>query len=236
MEQLKTGKILFKDLANWFGIKLNTLEHTKEKRLKELETFATFELCRGGVEIKEVKIPVYAKQGSKAMQIIRKEFFNFWHKSGLDTAARVGTDMWKNIKELSELISEKTCKAYVAKIRAEFFGKVYLPNDHGTLGRCEYTYVVANRWSEAEKLNEIQIQQINQIKKEIYVNEKEPLLYEALKCGEITEEQYDAAIAEWNSKDNRQDRYERFIEKIVDTLGFSPQKVTQIIKELYFNE
>ncbi len=62
----------------------------KKKKLEELKIFADFKEIRGGVEITNIKIPVYAKKGSKAYNIIKENFIKTWHKSSYDTASRIG--------------------------------------------------------------------------------------------------------------------------------------------------
>lgn len=123
--QLKLGKMTRGALAEWFHIKPNTYDHAKRKKLEELKDFADFNEIYGGVEITNIKIPVYAKQGSRAYNIIKENFSKTWHKSGYDTAARVGSQIWRDNKQLQNMISEQTAKLYTSRIRSEFYGRVY---------------------------------------------------------------------------------------------------------------
>ena len=98
--ELKLGKMSRLELSQWFGVKPNTYDHSKKKKLEELKIFADFEETYGGVNITKIKIPIYAKKGSRAYNIIKNAFSDAWHKSGYDTAARVGSQIWKESLEL----------------------------------------------------------------------------------------------------------------------------------------
>ena len=232
MEELKIGKVTSKELASWFGYAYSTFRKKSKQLLEELEDYALFEKIYGGVVIKEIYNPVYEKINNSAYQIIKENFHNAWHSSGYDTAARVGSQIWRESEELQELIKESTAKHYASKVRSEFYGRVY-KKEKGSIGYCKYDFVKRNGWEEAELLTEEQYAAIKELKKEIYVNEQEPYLYESLIKGEITESQYQEAINDWNSEENRAERYNRFTEGLLKiTEGIPPNKVTKIIQEI----
>jgi hypothetical protein len=67
--ELTTGKWSTKKLAEWFGIRPNSLSRNKEKKLKELKEFADFKITdTGKILIIKVKIPYYHKPNSKTYQ------------------------------------------------------------------------------------------------------------------------------------------------------------------------
>lgn len=226
-KMLTVGTITSQELANWFGVSYSTFRKKRKERLKELELFADFEEFHGGVEIKEVRIPEYSKTGSNAYNIIKECFDNTWHKSGYDTAARIGSQIWKSNPELQKLISERTAKAYVARVRKEKYGRAYV-DEYGTEGLCYYAYVKTNGWEEAILLTEEQSTAIDKIKREIYTNEQEPYVYEAWNKKEISDEQYEQFWADW--KNGAQERYFTFIDRVSNILGFCPDKVTKVEK------
>lgn len=225
--QLKLGFMNPQELCDWFHIRPSTYYHTKKKRLEELKIFAEFEEVRGGLQITEVKIPIYAKRGSRAYNIIKDNFSNTWHASGYDTAARVGSQIWGENSELRDMISESTAKAYAARVRTEFYGRVH-KKEEGSLGWCKYAYVVSNEWEEAILLTDEQSTQVSELIHKIYTNEQEPYVYEAFRDGQITEEEYNEFQEDWKNKAG--DRYFQFMEALYDLLGFYPTKVTKIIK------
>lgn len=226
--QLKLGIMTIQELCDWFHIKRNTYYHSKEKKLEELEIFADFEKIYNGVNITNIKIPIYAKKGSRAYNIIRDNFSNTWHKSGYDTAARVGSQIWRENPELQNMISESTAKAYTSRVRTEFYGRVY-KKESGSLGYCKYAYVVSNEWEEAILLTDEQSSQVSELIHKIYTNEQEPYIYDAYCSGQITEEEYNEFQEDWKNKAG--DRYAQFIEGLYNLLGFYPTKVTKIIKK-----
>lgn len=223
--ELKLGKMTRAELAEWFGIKPRSYDNAKAKKLKELQIFADFEEVYGGVNIIKIKIPIYAKKGSRAYNIIKEAFPNAWHKSGYDTAARVGSQIWRQNLELQDMITETTAKSYVSRVRTEYYGRVH-KQETGSLGWCKYAYVVENCWEEAVLLTEEQSAQVNQLIYEIYTNEQEPFVYEAYKEGTISEKEYEEFQLDWKNKAS--DRYITFIDRLSKMLGFYPTKVTKI--------
>lgn len=77
MKELYVGaKLNMNDLADWFGVKPQTLRKTKEKKLTRLKEYADFNIIETGakhkytvVEITEVYCPVY----TKAIEIIKEK-------------------------------------------------------------------------------------------------------------------------------------------------------------------
>lgn len=230
-KELKLGKMTTKEIAEWFGIKINSFNHNKVKKLKELENFAEFKMEYGGINIINIYEPIYFKQSSKAYQIIKNNFEQAWHKSGLDTAARVGSQIWIENPQIQDMISETTARQYACRIRKEFYGLVYKQNSKGT---CHSKWVAENKWDEAVLLTKEQEKQLKQTIKDIYANENEPLLYTALRNREITEEKYQEALDEWNSSEARQNRYEKLKASLIKIFGFMPEKVTELIRGLNF--
>lgn len=225
-----------KELAEWFGISPKTFSNKRKKYLNNLKYFADFEDLGGqkGILIKQVLNPIYSKKGSRAYQIIKDNFHKAWHSSGYDTAARVGSQIWKENEELQQLISEATAKQYVLKARTEFYGKVYDRDSYGELGICKPVYIARNSWDEAILLTDEQIATINKIRREIYDDEQAPMLDEALIHHEISEEEYEKILKDYNSKEKRAERYYNFINRVADELDIMPDKVTLIIKQLRF--
>lgn len=223
-----------RELAEWFGITLKSYLNNRQEKLKELNNFADFDVIYGGVNIKWIYESIYFKKSSEAYQIIKNNFEQAWHKSGLDTAARVGSQIWRENSRLQKLISENTAKQYTCRVRKEFYGLVHKENSSGTKGICKPRWVANNGWEEVTLLTKEQEQQLKQIIKDIYSNEKEPLLYAARRNNEISEEEYQEAINEWNSPVARENRYAAFKQALIDILGFLPDKVTELIKALNF--
>ena len=219
------------ELAEWFGIKKKTYLNARKTKLEELKLFADFEEIRGGVNILSIKIPTYVKQGSRAYNIIKEKLCDVWHKSGYDTAARVGSQIWRQNEELQKLISEDTAKSYASRVRTEYYGRVYM-DEKGSKGSCWYAYVRCNDWEEAILLTPEQTIKLNALRRTIYCNEQEPLVYEAYRKGEITQAEYEDFMQQW--KDGAETRYVDFMEGVAQLLGFYPSKVTKVENEINF--
>ena len=126
------------------------------------------------------------------------------------------------------MITETTAKSYAARVRTEFYGRVY-KKEMGLLGWCKYAYVVENKWEEAVLLNDEQNKQVTDLIRKIYTNEQEPLVYEAYQEGSITEKDYEEFQKDWKNKAG--ERYNIFIKELSNLLGFYPTKVTKIINQ-----
>ena len=67
--KLHLGKMTNKELADWFGIKIETMNRHKKKKLEELKNYAFFEEVRGGVEITGIIKETYNKKDNQIRQI-----------------------------------------------------------------------------------------------------------------------------------------------------------------------
>ena len=107
-----------KELAEWFGITVNSFSNQKKKKLQELRAFADFEQV--GNKQKKVKItyiyePVYSKQGCVTFNKIKDQVDEVWDESGLDTCKRVSEKiMEKNNYTLA--VKDSTVYNYTLKI------------------------------------------------------------------------------------------------------------------------
>ena len=135
MEQLKLGKISWRELSTWFGLKPDSLTKSsvaiRQKKLKILKAYAEYHLDeKGKIIIDEIYEPVY----SKAYDIIAQEYKKEWGKirdieTGkinkifkelqIDTCARVGLTIWYNNKQVNQQIEKVTAQRYTNKIKIE---------------------------------------------------------------------------------------------------------------------
>lgn len=128
--ELTVGIWTIKDLANWFGIKPNTLSHTKQKRFQELEEYANFEILKSGkVQIKEVKKPFYTKKKSLVYSYYQTEVPKVWRYNEIDTCSRVSEEIFTEKNN----ITESTGYKYTRQVRDELWGKPSKSNP-----RCYY--------------------------------------------------------------------------------------------------
>lgn len=100
MKQLIEGsKITLEDLADWFGISYSTIRQktNKEKKLRILASYADFHFDKKVIVIDRVYIDTYCK----AYAFIKERLPEEWHKSGLDTCARVGASIHNKYPEVS---------------------------------------------------------------------------------------------------------------------------------------
>ena len=233
--ELKVGKMPTRELAEWFGIGYGSFRNKKEEKLKELSFYCSYQLVYGGIIIDKIYVSEYIKP-TPAYKFVLDNFEKHWHKSGLDTAARVGSEMYYTYKD-NELkgLKESTIKQYVAKARLEKYGHVYL-DDHGTGGRCKPEPVVDNKWEEAVQLTPEQYEIWRECLKEAYYSEEDAIIEEGIALGYISEAEQEAIkkSKEETQKEIRSLKHEKMITLCSERLGFYPNQITKLIKELYF--
>lgn len=120
LKNLKEGIFSNKEIADWFGISPITFSKTKEDRLKVLKEFADYEItATGKIKIKQVRIPVYVKQNSKALKYYFTEIPKVWAYNEPETCSRVAAKVFNPKNN----IKESTGYKYTKLARNELWGK-----------------------------------------------------------------------------------------------------------------
>ena len=149
VKELHEGKISWKELAEWFGFKSNSLTKDPERRKRKLDIlklYADFHIETTGksgkktcVIIDKVKIPVYTKARELVQQDTEK------YRQPLDTATRIGREIQKKNSIVSKSLKVSTTIEYVGDDLKNNFGRLY---DRGEIGIKGDRYPV---WAEAIK-------------------------------------------------------------------------------------
>lgn len=218
--ELTTGKISFRDLAEWFGLKKTYFESNskaKARYLEKLKGFADYHFEGKKLIIDEVYIPEY----DKSLKIIKKNFEKHWGENNekwIDTCTRVG----KSIYEKYPQIKENTAIAYTNKVKVEFYGHTY-KRDGGTRGISKYIRVREGDIPLTEQEEEIR----KQCAKEAYgvLSEITVDIEEDYRNGGMTKKEYKEAIGELSEK---YDCYNNYCRLLIDRLGFIPYLKTQL--------
>ena len=128
---LTVGKKTNEDMAKWFEIGISTFSRNKEKRLKELESYADFHMTKGNkIIIDNVKDSYYEKYSSKIVTESLPYFDETWGENGHNTCSNVGSHIKK-----CEGKSKRAKTRYATMDRDILYGK---PDDEkgGKLGKC----------------------------------------------------------------------------------------------------
>lgn len=235
--ELTKGKMTWRELSIWFGLKPDTLaKHpkSKEKKLEKLKIFADFHLNeKGKLIIDEVYIPEY----SKPFKIIEKEFLERWgnikDSSGvviqelkekrIDTCARVAYDIWYNIPAIKGQITLDTTKAYVSRNKKEMYGRNYI-FELGTKGYCKYVWMNEDGTAALDKK---QLDILKECASLAYgdVNLLLVAIEEDYRDGTLSETEYKLAKGTVEISDS----YDKFCLLVRQKLKFFPKKRTQLI-------
>lgn len=235
--ELKKGKMSWRELSIWFGLKPDSLaKHpkTKENKLQKLEVFADFHLDeKGKLIIDKVHIPEY----SKPLEAIEKEFLKRWgnikDSSGkiiqelkeerIDTCARVAYDIYYNVPAIKGQITLDTTKTYVSRKKREMYGRNYI-FERGTKGYSKYIWM--NEEGNAPLTKE-ELDILKECASLAYgdVNLLLIAIEEDYREGNLSEEEYTLAKGSIETSDS----YNRFRCLVKQKLKFFPKKRTQLV-------
>lgn len=215
--ELKVGMMTNKELANWFGISASSFSHDKKRKLKELQSYADYELVGDKtqkIKIKKVYEPKYIKKGSQSFEFIKSKLNEVWSDDGLDSCKRVCYE----ILETSELmIADSTAYHYTLKSRDDLFGKPF--QEAGVLGSCKYVWCKQNEMGKLCFLTEEEERQKEFLIKKYFgdATEKQIIVQGMVEAGEITKEQaWDVLTRMTNMKGNN---FLAFLRELQETIG-----------------
>lgn len=228
MKQLVEGsKITLEDLADWFGISYSTIRQktNKEKKLRILSSYADFHFDKKLIVIDKVYIDTYCK----AYAFIKEKLPQTWHKSGLDTCARVGVELHSKYPEISSQIKLSSAKSYTNRAKVELFGRNHLDQDIGELGTSRYCWGINDKSGECHHLTAEQDKIVSECAQESYgsvLGPRAALLNDALRNGEITEKEFCEGMT--LNPEERKEAFSHFEGLVFKRLGFMPMRLTEI--------
>lgn len=148
--ELQENKIYTaKEIAEWFGVKVNTFSNYRKKKLEILKQYCDFkDLGRKGIKVTKVYISEYA---GKTRQIIERDFKEAWSK-GVNKEVKyfVPGNNLNTIKEAADYIYRKnedvlnvkpvTVYKTTCSVKRDWYG--IAKGRDGSKGRCKWVYCV----------------------------------------------------------------------------------------------
>ena len=210
--------------------------------MKILSGFADWHYDKSRIIIDKVKIPVY----SKAYELIEKEAPKEWGnvrdknnrltpagKAKIDTGTRVGKSIYNKNNEVSAKIKKKTVCSYVGIWKRKSYGRNYIENDYGECGRSQYVWM--NKEG-TDILDPDSRKIIRECAEKAYGEQSERIavIDDAYHKGEINKVEREEALR--YSTMSTEDNYNAFVMLVTEKLGFFPEKRTQLIDELVFED
>lgn len=226
--ELRLGKMTNREIAEWFGIKPNTLSKNKEKKLEELSFFAKHHLEESGkIFIDEIYIPVYEKQTKKNFEKVKSKFDEAWAENGIDTCKDVSDKIYLLlVKDDGKFnLKESTVYKYTRQSRDELYGKPYCYS--GTKGCCKYVFA-----KKTENGYELFNEEEEKIKKELIKkyfkqddeeDERRIHVAKMVNDGEISKEEAYKMINNISQND-----YLDFLFELQGAIGYKVVRATQI--------
>ena len=141
---LTKGKKNGTDLAQWFGVSSTTFRNHKKDYLEKLKKYADFEVNDSGkVIIKEIYEPYYDTE--KTVEKFTTLVPLYWNKNGMDSAARVGREIYWDEREKDPdgkiaQLKESTAINYACKGRSANWGSPLDPETGGPNGYCYFAW------------------------------------------------------------------------------------------------
>ena len=234
--ELHLGKMTNKELAEWFGIKPNSMTRLKKQKLQELENYACFEEVYGGVEITAIIKSVYNKKDNQIRQIYQQGFEEL--KQPIDTVSHINNQIFdKYCDQLTTLSSPESGYRYAIEVRNAHYGIPFKGN--GTKGHCYYL------WCKVEEKNGEQFyiqfnEEEEKIKQELLKKyfgtnvEKDLLIAEMVSMGEISKEDAYDIMMEYRNLSAK--GFMGFLKALEAEIGSKVVKATKFEEVLYFDE
>lgn len=203
--ELKENTVMsMKELADWFGIKLDSLNSNKKKKFEELKNFCDFTIVNNRkIFIEEVFIPVYKKKASVARQIVEDKWENYWDDTGWDSCTRVGQELYKNEFVNLKNVDVKcaTVINYTSRAKRENYGVAYVRS--GKKGSCEVELCIKAENDVLVPLNDEQKKIKNNLWKKYFGNadDKMIVVQAMVNAGEIKKEDAWGVFEEWTGLD-----------------------------------
>ena len=230
MLELKLGHMTTKELAEWSGRSESYLTKNKKQWCENnLNIYADYELCRGGVIITAIKNPVFLSSG---LQEVRDKYRKYWGYDGLNIDTN--TKCWMKMSEdMVNKLQYKTGRNYVSQCRREDYGVARKHKKYeGSKGYCHYIFCKSVDgqpvlFTEEELKIKAELSAIYLKSNEQDEIEKQALTAE-YKRGELTHEEYAYAIAELISTDKG---WTVFQEKLNEALGCDTDFFIEVIDD-----
>lgn len=249
-KELHEGRMSWKELSEWFGLKSNSITKNPERKKQKLDIlklYADYHIETVGktgkktcVIIEKVKIPVY----TRAREIVRQEVEKY--RQSIDTASRIGKEIHKKNNIIHNSLKPSTTIAYTGDDLITDFGRLHVKNDHGRKGyRCpiwaQYIYDEANDTNYYRRLTDEENAKIIEARKEadIDMNKDEDLFKSII--SQIQNKKYltleeKGLIYDQTASQVSGVRYETFIELAEQKLGFRPVVVSEFVEAAWTDE
>lgn len=134
--KLSIGKWTNQQLADWFGISIDTFKKYKKEKLEILRDYADFYEEKGKIIITEVYGETEFIKGSKNYKLIRKNFDKVWKPGELNTCVHASEQLSNMLKlDITQDYSTKLTR----EVRSEFYGRP-AKQDYGIKGYCDYQW------------------------------------------------------------------------------------------------
>lgn len=203
--ELKEGKMTGQEIAEWMGISYDaTYRRNPKKYLARLVDYCDYEQVRGGAIISNIKIPTYVKNLNNLDDKTYLEILQpcLEQQEGLATI----TGIVETIIDKAEYknLSENQIRYRMTKSGKRLFGETANTDSKGVVGWREYCWAVKlngiNKYrfmtaEEHEKFKEITLRYY---KKDFESIQKEALIKDAYKKGEIDEVEFAYAMSEFD--------------------------------------
>lgn len=180
------------EIAEWFGIKPDSIYSLKAQKMKELKEYCDFiDHGKAGIEITKVYNAVYVKPALK--KVAEKVFNKFWLKYGkfVDSQERIAKELQKKEPDYDF----NTLLAAVRQHRKKHYGSPNLT--WGKSGVSKFNFVKVNENGYYENFSPEEEQKKNEVAKDFLVHNGHIQMYQRLMAAkqsrdnkEITNDEY----------------------------------------------
>lgn len=233
--ELHLGKMTNKELADWFGVKVNSFTQHKKKKLEELKNFCFYEEVYGGINVTAIINPIYSKNSQKIREIYQQGFEEL--RNPIDTVSNINEKIYDKYHDnLPTLSSAASGYHYAIEVRNANYGIPF--KDFGKRGCCYYL------WCKVEqKGDEVYFIQFDEREEQIKQNllrkhfgtdeEKDILIAQMVDAGEITEAEAYRLTREYRGLNSN--GFMGFLKALEKEIGAKVVKATKFEEMVFFD-
>lgn len=231
--KLKLGKMTTKELCKWFNISAPTYSRKKEKYLKELSYYCSFEAIFGGVIINSIITEQYIPPKEKIRTIINKEFNSLWDwQTGLDSFSNVKIKLKQKHPELWETYSDNTIYQLLLEYRNKNYGIPY--KERGEIGTCSYHFRPSEKYNDGTRIYRNYTEAEKEIKAKIW----NACFNDSVEMTELVKDLINQGILESSAAWDYymevlvkgKPGWEKYME-LMRTYGITPTRATELMRE-----
>ena len=230
MLELKLGFMTDEEIAEWCGKTVVTFKRNRKRWCTNiLSKYAKFEIVNKGINIIEIKDPIFLSSGRKEVAEKWRDCWGY-DNSSIDT----NSACWSKLKsQMINNLSDSTGRSYISNFKCEEYGVAYKRRKRdGTKGYCHFVFCkivdgIPQHFTDEELKIKKELEDKHLTNSQQQQYDMQALLA-ALRLGEITNTEYQEAITELIETDTG---WSAFQEALEEAIGYPVDFRTELVDD-----